>query len=181
MKPIMLFTAAILIFCSTCFSQEKMKTKTRDSKVKVKDDGSITNTKNNNLQADSVQAAELVQLSKTWMDAMKSLNKPVLEDLMAPEYSLRGPDGVIAVHRDVWLNTLFNNLKIDRFDQSGISAQVYGDVGVVTSLYNWAGSMRYNPFESKGYITDIWVRRINHWQVVSRTSGILEGNKINSK
>lgn len=181
MKSYLLFTALVLLFCSTSFSQEKMKTKTKDTKVKMKKDGNINNTTNNHLQTDSVKVAELVQLSKTWMDAMKSLDKPVLEELMAPEYSLRGPDGVIGVRRDAWLNNLFNNLKIDRFDQSGISAQVYGDVGVVTSLYNWAGSMRNNQFESKGYITDIWVRRNNRWQVVSRTSGIIEGNKTTSK
>ena len=82
MKLFMLFTASILLSCSSSLAQEKMKTKTNDTKVKVKG-GSMINA-NNSLQNDSIQAAELVRLSKVWMDAMKGLDKPVLEDLMAP-------------------------------------------------------------------------------------------------
>ncbi|MEO6405086.1 MAG: nuclear transport factor 2 family protein [Ferruginibacter sp.] len=167
MKAFIFFIGALFIFNSPIFSQQKMKTKTNETKVKMK--GDI-------LQADKEQAAELVQLSKTWMDAMMQHDSSKLESLMAAEYNLKKGDGTVVMERAGWLNNLFHNLKIDRFDQSGISALVFGNVGIVTSLYTWSGSMHNNQFDSKGYITDVWLKRNNRWQVVSRTSAPFPGS-----
>jgi hypothetical protein len=178
MKAFLILTAAFLVFNSTAFSQEKMKVKTDESKVKVKGED-VTNY--NNIQADTMQAAQLISLSKTWMDAMMQLDSSKLETMMAGEYNLKKADGTIVMERSMWLNNLFHHLKISRFDQSGLSAQVFGNVGIVTSLYSWSGTMNNNAFDSKGYITDVWVKRNNRWQVISRTgvpfpgSNTLEG------
>lgn len=179
MKAFIFLIGAFLIFNYPTFSQQKMKTKTNDTKVKVKGDDVVNN--NFNVQADTVQAAELVKLSKTWMDAMMRHDSATLENIMAAEYKLKKGDGTVMMERADWLNNLYNNLKISRFDQSAMNAQVYGNVGIVTSMYSWAGTMHNNPFDSKGYITDVWLKRNNRWQIVSRTgvpfpgSNTLEG------
>jgi hypothetical protein len=126
----------------------------------------------------SGQPPELEQLSKEWMDAMLRHDKPKLEELLASEYVLRNWDGSAPeTPRAAWLDNLFKHLKIDRWEQSAISARVYGDVGVVTSLYSWAGTFHGKPFDSKGFLTDVWLRRNQRWQVVSRTSGPIPGSK----
>lgn len=170
MKAFIFLIGAFLICNSPTFSQQKMKTKTADTKVKMKGTG-ITNTNlNNNLQADTVQAAELVRLSKTWMDAMMRHDSATLENIMGAEYKLKKGDGTVVAERAMWLNNLFNHLKISKFEQSAFSAEVFGNVGIVTSMYSWAGTMHNNQFDSKGHITDVWLKRSNRWQVVSRTA-----------
>jgi hypothetical protein len=112
------------------------------------------------------------------MDAMLRHDKAKLEELIGPDYVLRGWDGTAPdTPRAAWLDNLFNHLKIDRWEQTAISARVYGDVGVVTSMYSWAGTFRDKPFDSKGFLTDVWLRRNKRWQVVSRTSGHMPGSK----
>jgi hypothetical protein len=180
MKAFIFLIGALLIFTSPTFSQQKMKTKTNDIKVKVKGDDAVKN--NLNVQADTIQAAELLRLSKTWMDAMMQHDSSKLETMMAAEYNLKKGDGTVVADRAMWMNNLFHNLKISRFEQSAFHAEVYGDVGIVTSMYTWAGTMHNNPFDSKGYITDVWLKRNNRWQVVSRTSAPFPGsNTLESK
>ncbi|MEO7264099.1 MAG: nuclear transport factor 2 family protein [Ferruginibacter sp.] len=173
MKIFLIITATLFIFNSPTFSQQKMKTKNNETKVKMKGEMVNMNTK---VESDTMQAAELVKLSKTWMDAMMQHDSSKLEIMMAAEYNLKKGDGTVVMERAGWLNNLFHNLKIDKFEQSGISALVFGNVGIVTSLYTWAGSMHNNQFDSKGYITDVWLKRDNRWQVVSRTSAPFPGS-----
>ena len=126
----------------------------------------------------SDSAVELERLSKQWMNAMLRQDKAKLEELIAPEYVLHSWDGKAPdTPRAAWLDNLFNHLMIDRWEQTSITVRVYGDVGVVTSMYSWAGTFRGKPFDSKGFLTDVWVHRSQRWQVISRTSGQLPGSK----
>ena len=119
--------------------------------------------------AASAAGAELERLSKTWMDAMLHRDKVGLESLMAPEFVLHGdatrPDTV----RSAWLDNTFHHLDISKWEQTDISAHVYGDVGVVTSSYAWAGNFQGHAFDSRGTCTDVWRATAARWQVVSRT------------
>ena len=125
------------------------------------------------------QSAELERISRDWMDAMVHHDKAKLESLMAPEYVLRNWDNSNQfMARAKWLDVLFNHLKIDKWEQKMITAHVYGNVGVVTSKYTWAGSIDGKAFDSKGYISDVFSRSPNGWQVVSRTSGGIPGSKL---
>lgn len=126
---------------------------------------------------DSASVAELIRLSKLWMEAMLHHDSTLLIELMAPEYRLQRWDGKVLAYRALWLDNLFHHIKITHWEQSDFIAQVYGDVAIVTSHYGWTGSGFDKEFDSKGYLTDVWVRHNNHWQVVSRTNGVLEGSK----
>ena len=126
---------------------------------------------------DSASAAELIRLSKLWMDAMLHLDSTLLNELMAPEYRLQKWDGKVIAYRAAWLDNLFHNIRIINWEQTDFIAQVYGDVAVVTSLYGWTGTGFGKAFDSKGFLTDVWVRKNDHWQVVSRTNGVFEGSK----
>ena len=101
----------------------------------------------------------------------------LLNELLAPEYRLQRWDGKVVADRALWLENLFHHIKITHWEQSDFIAQVYGDVAIVTSLYGWTGAAFGKEFDSKGYLTDVWVRHNNRWQVASRTNGVFEGSK----
>ncbi len=61
---------------------------------------------------DSTSAAELIRLSKLWMEAMLHHDSTLLIELMAPEYRLQRWDGKVLAYRDLWLNNLFYHIKI---------------------------------------------------------------------
>ena len=175
MKLFLFFVITLfMVFSFSAVSQEKIKSKEKNIKIK---NMSENKDQNDYLKSDSTQEAELTLISKNWMDAILSHDSIALEALMASEYTLRKGDGTVVMPRAGWLNNLFHNLTITRFEQTNVSTQVHGDVGIVTSTYSWAGTFGTNPFDSKGYLTDVWVRRNNHWQVVTRTSGLFEGSK----
>ena len=78
--------------------------------------------------------AELELLSTQWTDAALRHDRPKLEELMAPEYVLHTPDQKRPdTPRELWLENLYTNLKIDRWVQADVAGHVYGDVGVITS------------------------------------------------
>lgn len=126
---------------------------------------------------DSTAAVELKRLSKLWMEAMLHHDSTLLNELMSPDYRLQRWDGKVMANRALWLQNLFQQIKITYWEQSDFGAQVYGDVAIVTSLYSWKGSAFGKEFDSKGYLTDVWVRHHNSWQVISRTNGVFEDSK----
>jgi Domain of unknown function (DUF4440) len=126
---------------------------------------------------DSTKTAELKRLSLLWMESMLHHDSARLNDLMAPEYRLQRWDGKIMAYRSTWLDNLFNHIKITHWEQSDLLAQVYGDVAIVTSHYSWAGTFFDKEFDSKGYLTDVWVWKNNRWMVITRTNGAFEGSK----
>lgn len=183
MKPLLYSTITFLFvcFCTQTFAQEKIKSKNNEAKVKIKatssTDKNSVSIKNHSLLNDSTEGLELIRLSKLWTDAAIRHDSIVLIELMAPEYKLQRTSGGTPTYRSTWLDNLFNNLKISKWNQSNYNAQVYGNVGVVTSLFDWAGTFHNNAFDSKGYSIDVWVKHNNHWQVVTRTVGTFEGSK----
>ena len=130
--------------------------------------------------SDTTVEAELIRLSKQWMDAMQNHDSMGLIKLMSPDYYLQGWDTANnrITYRADWLFNLFNRIRITKFDQSSFKVQVFGDVGLVTSLYSWAGSFATNGFSNSGFILDVWMRKNNKWQVVSRTAGIHPGGTV---
>ena len=130
--------------------------------------------------ADTTVEAELIRLSKQWMDAMQNHDSAGLLKLMSPDYYLQGWDTANnrKTYRADWLDNLFNRIRITKFEQSSFRAQVFGDVGIVTSFYTWAGNFATKDFSNNGFIMDVWMRKNNKWQVTSRTAGIFPGGIV---
>jgi hypothetical protein len=91
-KNLILFLVFMVVTCTSVHAQEKKSPLIPDQK------------------------AELERLSREWMDAMLAHDKPKLEELMGAEYSLRAWDDARVIGRAVWLDTLFNHLKIIRWE-----------------------------------------------------------------
>jgi ketosteroid isomerase-like protein len=170
MKRNILCACLFALITTNLIAQEKVKIEKGGEKVKIKSENIVVASVNN--KPDSVESKLLESLSVKWMDAMLNHDSAMLIKLMSPDYQLHSWDGKSAVPRERWIFNLLNRLRITKWEQTNIHAKVYGNVAVVNSLYKWTGTHTDRPFESEGFLTDVWIKVGNNWQVMSRSSGI---------
>lgn len=164
----------LLSFIVTLYFESSAKEMGNNFRLKKLNQSTIKNV------TDTMVEAELIRLSKQWMDVMLNHDSVGLLKLMSPDYYLQGWDTANnrKTNRSDWLDNLFNRIRITKFEQSSFKAQVFGDVGIVTSFYEWAGSFATKDFSNNGFIMDVWKQKNNKWQVTSRTAGIFPGGNV---
>jgi len=118
---------------------------------------------------------ELVELTNAWALAIKTKDLPSLESLLAPEFALHSWDDTVPIPRAEWLKQFVEGYEIAQYQHSAVAAQVYGTTGIVTSKWHRRGAQGSQPVEEHGYAVDVWRRKSDHWQVVSRTTLALPG------
>jgi len=123
--------------------------------------------------------AQLVELSASWSTAMKDRDRAKLEELMSSDFVLHKWDNTRDVGRAMWLDFLFKHIKIMEFEQTAVTARVYGEIGVVTSKFPiMRATFDDKPMgELHGYFTDVWRRTEGGWHVISRTSADIPGRE----
>lgn len=116
--------------------------------------------------------AELLRLSAEWMRiALEERDEQRLRSLMAPEYTLQVWDATRSPQNlDTWMHTLLHRLTDVEFKYTSLSAQVFGDIGIVFSAFGWQGAMDGQRFTDSGFMTDVWSRHSGSWRVVARRS-----------
>ena len=115
-------------------------------------------------------SAELVHLTNAWTQAINAKDRTKLELLMSPDYALYGWNGELRAKRPIWLENLFQHIRIGHYEHKDIAPKVYGDLAVVTSIAYWAGTFDGKPFDETDIVVDTWRKTNGHWKVVSRTS-----------
>jgi ketosteroid isomerase-like protein len=113
--------------------------------------------------------AELVALTNSWTDAIDAKDHTKLEALMAPEFALYRWNGEVLAPRPAWLDYL-DHTEIKEYTVRNVSARVYGEFAVVTSVCTWAGVHDDHPFNFNSIMVDTWRRMDRKWQVVARNS-----------
>ena len=115
--------------------------------------------------------AELIRLSREWMQIALEKDEQRLRCLMAPEFTLQIWDGSrSAQDLDSWMHVLLHRLADVKLEYTSLSAQVFGSMGVVYSTFWWTGTMDGQPFTDYGLMADIWSRVSGSWRVVARRS-----------
>jgi ketosteroid isomerase-like protein len=113
--------------------------------------------------------AELVELERQWMAAVRDRDVEFLEDLLAEEFTLiTGRPGVEVRSRAEWLAITGGEYAIDEFGFQEIVARAYGDAGVVLSRYRQTARMGDQDRSAAYLMTDVFVRRDGHWRAVVR-------------
>ena len=112
--------------------------------------------------------AALVEMQQDLVRAWLSADRAALERIIAPEWTITGPNGrtsdrsrVLAQVFDTGVHRI-RDLKIDE-----VKARVFGDAAVVTGRTRGVGE-----FEGAGYdvvirFTYVFVRRAGRWQAVA--------------
>jgi len=115
---------------------------------------------------DSAQS-EILQLTNEWNSAIINRDSLLLDKILGPEYSLNG-----SVSRDIWMNNTMHHLNTDTLKiMSPLVVTFYGQAIKSEGTYFWKASYDGTPRINSNYIvTDIWIKRNGHWQVILRMS-----------
>ena len=119
----------------------------------------------------TVTEHELIARERDWMEAVQRKDLATLERIVAADY-VYAASGQGRWSRERWMKTV-PVYDIHRFAFLDIDVRDYGDVVVVLSRYEQeatvAGVLRSGEF----LLTDVWVRREDRWQVVTRSSIVM--------
>lgn len=109
---------------------------------------------------------ELIALSNELVEAVHNHDRDRLEHLLAAEFTLNGAAGEL--DREAFLEAAAGPYEIDDWSYEEIDPLVYGDTAVIVSRYRQAGRLDGRDLSHRMHVTDIWVRRDGHWQIVRR-------------
>jgi hypothetical protein len=104
------------------------------------------------------------------MHAMMKRDQPVLDQLVAPEFTVTGMKYMdsAAVTRSIWMQNTMQDLKIDSVHFLKIKVNTTDEVGIVKAQFFWSGGYDESHFSDTTSFVDTWVKRNDDWRVVSR-------------
>jgi hypothetical protein len=113
---------------------------------------------------------DLIQLENDWMHAMMNRDRPRLEELMAPEFTVTGMKYIdsAAVTRNMWMYNTMHDLKIDSVHFINIKTTTIENTAIVKAHFYWSGFYDEDRFSDSTSFVDTWIKRYSGWQVASR-------------
>jgi len=113
---------------------------------------------------------DLIQLENEWMQAMMKRDRPRLEELLAPEFTVTGMKyfDSAAVTRNMWMYNTLHDFKIDSVHFIRVKATIIDEIGIVKAHFYWSGFYDGHRFSDSTSFVDTWIKRYSGWQVASR-------------
>jgi ketosteroid isomerase-like protein len=115
---------------------------------------------------------------REWADAVMRKDTVAANIILADEFRLTGPElhrlsTGRAATKEVWMQTL-PLIDTKSFDFGDTQITVFGSAAVafVHATLDW--SIQGRPLPSRYMLTDLWVNREGHWQVLTRVSEPLD-------
>lgn len=115
---------------------------------------------------------ELIQLSNELVASVRDHDRGRLDELLAAEFTLSGAAGELG--REAFLEAASGPYEIDDWAYEEIDPEVYGDTAVVVSRYRQTGRLDGRDLSHRMRVTDVWIRRGGHWQIVRRHATIAD-------
>jgi ketosteroid isomerase-like protein len=124
---------------------------------------------------------EIDQLEDKWRDAMLKSNGPVLDGLLADDYTAITATGAIQTKEQTLANLRSGALQLTELNVSDRKVRIYGSTAVVTSMAELAGSRDQQDMSGRYRYTRVYVRNAGgQWKIVSfEASRILEPGERN--
>jgi hypothetical protein len=129
-------------------------------------------------QANEQLKQDLLKLSHALNSGVRTHDTTALKNIVAPEYQLTGPKFSQPIPRDKWLVNCFL-WSFDSATISNISLSSWGEVALFRSLqqfYNLVVGNNERRAKSEAWVTDLWIKRDERWQLVTRLSERLPKN-----
>lgn len=111
---------------------------------------------------------ELVELERSWLEAVQRDDYAALERIVGKEYAYAAT-GQGRHTRESWMATVPDYVVHD-FKIGSTDARVYGDAAVVLLDVHLSATVHGAPRQGDFIITDTWIKRDGRWQVVARSS-----------
>lgn len=110
------------------------------------------------------------QLAKAWLAG----DRATIERIIAPEWSLTGPDGQMSTRSDVVRDVFETRThRIIALTVDDVRVKVFGDAAVVTGRTHGQGESAKTPYDVVIRFTDMFVRRGGRWQAVASHASLL--------
>ena len=124
---------------------------------------------------DEVLLAELQRtLAKAWVDA----DRAAIEQIIAPDWKITGPDGRMTDRGSVLADVFeARRHRIHRIEIDDVHARVFGDAAVVTGRTHGVGEVEGSSYDVVIRFTDMFVRREGRWQAVASHASLLAGRQ----
>jgi ketosteroid isomerase-like protein len=112
------------------------------------------------------------QLARAWVAG----DRAAIERIIAPEWTVTGPDGGISTRADV-LRDVFETRthRIRSLTVDDVRVRVFGDAAVVTGRTHGRGESGNTPYDVEIRFTDMFVRRDGRWQAVASHASVVMG------
>ena len=123
-----------------------------------------------NSSKDKALSSDLLQLENQFTQAMKDRDRPTLERIVTPEFTVTGLKYIdsAAVTRSVWMTNTLEDQKIDSARFLNVKANTIENVGIVRANFFWKGSYGGQAFSDTIAFVDTWVKTSGDWRIVSR-------------
>jgi ketosteroid isomerase-like protein len=118
----------------------------------------------------------ILRLANDWMRACQARDWALLERLVAPGFTMTGAAGV--VDRAAWMRNAAERMTLETFSYTEPVMSFYGDVALMRSRWNQTATLDGRPWNGEFLLTDVWVRREDGWQVVTRHSTPITGYSV---
>jgi len=105
-------------------------------------------------------------LERAWMDAWIAGDRETCARILADDFVLTSARGMLMT-KDQWLDAIASIVG-ESFRWEEIRVRLFGDVAVVHSRTTQRASVAGQDWSGRFLLTDVWVRRGETWQVVSR-------------
>ncbi len=115
---------------------------------------------------------ELVALEQEWVRALADNDMDQLERIVGQEYTLAAnnfPGGRTRLSRQEWMATV-PLYEVHSYAFSNVVVHDYEDAAVVLAELQLRATVRGEERSGSFTVTDVWVKRENRWQVVTRSS-----------
>jgi ketosteroid isomerase-like protein len=112
------------------------------------------------------------QLARAWVTG----DRVAIERIIAPEWTVTGPDGQVSTRADV-LRDVFETRthRIRSLTVDDVRVRVFGDAAVVTGRTRGRGESGNTPYDVEIRFTDMFVRREGQWQAVASHASVVMG------
>ena len=114
----------------------------------------------------------LVALEHEWTQAIVENDMDRLERIVGQEYTLAAnnfPGGRTRLSRQEWMDTL-PAYEVRSYEFANVVVHDYEDAAVVLADLDLRATVRGEDRSGSFAVTDVWVKRDGHWQVVTRSS-----------
>ena len=110
---------------------------------------------------------EIPLLEQAWMLAWLKKDHATCERILAEDFVLTSARGVLMSKRE-WLTAAMGPITGTAFEWEQILVRPLGDTAIVHGRAKQKASVAGQDWSGVFLITDVWAKRDNQWQVVSR-------------
>ncbi|MDQ3248709.1 MAG: nuclear transport factor 2 family protein [Chloroflexota bacterium] len=122
------------------------------------------------MQSDEATRQAVLQAEAAWTIAHLTLDLPALDHLMADEYTIIQPGGVVLDKATTLASLQGEQRHWDAARSDEHQVRVYGGTAVVIGRWTAKGVNQGEVFDYAARYTAIWVKRDGRWQMVGDQS-----------